>query len=765
MSISRREFLSRALFTIYSLMASSLHVPHTTVTARAGAVPPGNPKKDWDAFMRLARKRFKLSSEADSDIRTEALEDLKMYAGDQWPPDIKSNRATTNRPCLTFNRLPEFGRQVINAQRQSRPSIQVNPVGDGADVDTAEVIQGLTRHIEINSDAETAYDTAFEGAVIHGRGYIRVRADFLPGSMNQEIYIDRILDPFTVYYDPACRQPDYGDGDFCFIVSEMPEDVYRDTYPNSHVASLSDFRSVGDSERDWYTQGCVRVAEYFYMETEKRTLVMLTDGSVIDDSTLTDFDQIATRNGQPVTREESVRVPRWVKINSREVLEPEDGEPATLPGDRIPVIPVLGEELIVNGKRKLIGIVRYSRDAQRMYNYGRTAVVEQLNLSSKSPWLVAEGQTEGYEEFWRQANTRNWPYLPYKPKTVGGLMAPPPIRNTFEPPIQGLTASIIQAGDDLQHTTGMYNPSLGQREGDQSGRAIIALQRQGEQAQSHLLDNQKRMVTACGRLLLKWIRQIYDTPQIKRIVNPDQSHKMVPLNQPFPVNPQDPNSETKIYDLTVGLYDVVVGVGPSYQSKRQEFVQAVLELVKAAPQLMQFVMDLLVRNMDWPGAQEIADRLKKMLPANLQDDEQNQQAIPPQVKAQVAQIMQQNAQLVQQLEQAMGIIKTKKLELDVKRLEIESKERQNAISAQAGMIEASLKAKSAESIALMREEFQSIAKRLDLLQFHKTIEQDAASGEADRQHAADQAQLDRQHQMEMAQQAQQNQPEPEPQAA
>jgi Phage P22-like portal protein len=747
-------------------MASSIQIPNSVTTARAlnGTLNP-NPAQDWDAFMRLARKRFQLSAEADREIRAEGLEDLKMYSGDQWPADVRSNRQLTNRPCLTFNRLPEFGRQVINAQRQSRPSVQVNPVGDGADVDTAEILQGLIRHVEVNSDAEVAYDTAFEHAVIHGRGYFRIRADFLPGSFNQEIFIDRILDPFAVYYDPSCQQPDYADADYAFIVSEYATDIYRDAFPNSQVASLADFRSIGDSEREWYSQGCIRVAEYFYMVSEKKTLVMLTDGKVIDEADLTAFDRIMTRkNGQPVTREMVVRTPHWVKMNSREILEPTDKKAKTLPGDRIPIIPVLGEELIVDGKRKLIGIVRYSRDAQRMYNYGRTAVVEQLNLSSKSPWLIAEGQIEGYEEFWRQANTRNWPYLPYRPKTVGNVMAPPPIRNTFEPPIQGLTASILQAGDDLQHTTGMYNPSLGQREGEQSGRAIVALQRAGEQSQSHLLDNQKRGITACGRLLLKWMRAVYDVPQVKRIINPDQSHKMVQLNQEFPVNPDDPQSITKIYDITTGIYDVVVGVSSSYQTRRQEFVAAVLELVKAAPQLMQFVMDLLVRNMDWPGAQEIADRLKKMLPQSLQDDP-SQEQIPDSVKAQVTQIMSQNAQLVQQLEQAMNIIHTKKLELDVKRLDIESKERQNAMTNQTNLVVADLKTRSDESLALMREEFLSIKHRLDLLHSGETVEQDAIDSQAERDHAAQQADLDRQHQAEMANQQQQNQAGPQPQGA
>jgi len=712
-----------------------------------GETPP-NLDGEFGKFFETARRRFKLASEAEQHIRQEALEDLRFYAGEQWPDQIKADRNLTNRPCLTINRLPQFGAQIINEQRQSRPSIQVNPVGDGADVETAEIIQGMMRHIEVNSNAEVAYDTAFEHAVIHGFGYFRLITEYSgDDTFDQDIRIEEIDDPFSVYYDPTCLKPDSSDATYCFIVTDIPLDAYQQDFPNSQVASLSDFRSIGDNERDWFTQDGVRVAEYYHIERTEKTLLRLTDGRSILEDKLQPEDQIQLRDGKPVSRQVQVKQVVWTKMNAREKLEER-----VVPGKSIPVIPVLGSKLIVNGRKKLIGIVRYAKDAQRMYNYARSGVVEQIALASKAPWIMAEGQDENHEQEWRYANLKNYSVLKYKPKALGNELIGPPIRNTFEPPIMALTRSLEQSDMDLKATTGIYDPSLGERGPQQSGVAINALQRQGEKANAHLLDNMTRAVRRCGVVALEMIPQVYDVARVVRIVNPDQTHRLVTINEAFLEQ-----SAMKIYDVTTGRYDITISTGPSYHSRRQEFVQSVLSLVQAAPQTMAFVMDLLVRNMDWPGAAEIADRLKKMLPPQLQEQEQQGEGapppIPPQVQAQIQQTMQQNALLVQQLEQLTKTVESK-------RLELESKERIAGEANQTAIVVAALKSQSAESLALMREEFGSIAKRLDLLHRGVSLEQDALQSDADRSHQAQQADLDRQHQAGLQTAAQEQEPLP-----
>lgn len=711
----------------------------TTVIAVANTgASDDSGKRDFTDFLMEARKRFKFVAEAEQQIRWEALDDLKFYAGDQWPEQIRSDRALTNRPCLTINRLPQFAKQVINEQRQMRPAIQVNPVGDGADVDTAQIIQGMTRHIEISSDSEIAYDTAFEHAVIHGRGYFRIITEYADSkTFDQEIKIVWILDPFTVYMDPTCSAPDCSDAKYCFIIEDIPWDRYKAMYPGSEVAacSLSDFRSVGDTEKDWFTQTAVRLAEYFWIEEKIITLVKLVTGEVINDEDLNEDDEIEMRDGEPVTREAKINIVHWCRMNAREVLEEN-----IWPGETIPIVPVLGDQLIVNGRKKLSGIVRFSKDAQRMYNYARTGVVEQIGLSSKAPWIMAEGQEEGHEEEWRLASIRNQAILRYKPKTVGNQPVGPPIRNVFEPPIHALSTALAQSDNDLKATTGIYDASLGAPGPEQSGKAILARQKEGEQATSGLIDNMTRAIRRTGRLIVQLIPKVYDVGRVIRIVKPDQTHKIVQINQPF-----EENGVQKLFDVTTGLYDITISVGPSYQSRRVEFVESVLALVKAAPQLMGVVADLLVKNMDWPGAQEISERLKKMLPPQLQDQDDGQQPIPPQVQAKLAEVMQKMAQDEMVIQQLMSESQALKQTIEANILDLESRERIAILSGQVKVLTAEMASKSAEAQALMKHDHAAVEHQLDMRQelLHTgiTVEQDATQQEQQRAHEKELAQI------------------------
>jgi hypothetical protein len=727
-------------------MTPAVREPQPLVLATGVPKTPA-PKKDWSGFLQTARKRFQMAAEAERSIRQEALADLKFYAGEQWPLQVRTDRELTNRPCLTINRLPQFAKQIINAQRTARPSIQVNPVGDGADVDTAQIIQGLMRHIEINSDAEVAYDTAFEHAVIHGFGYFRLTTDYADADSgpDQEIKIERVLNPFAVYYDPTAQQPDRSDAQFCFVVEDIPFEQYKAIYGDSVVAGLADFRSVGDSERDWFTNGGVRVAEYFWIETKEVRKVKLSDGRIMNEEDATEYDEVAQR--WLATK----RTVRWCRMNAREVLEPNTGEPATWPGRYIPIISVLGDELIVDGKKKLIGMVRHARDAQRMFNFAHSGVAELIALAPKSPYLVAEGQIEGHEEQWRQMNNRNTPFLTWKPISAGGQLVPAPIRNQAEPPIQGLNQLLMQSDQNLKSTTGIYDPGLGEKTADQSGKAIGLLQGQGEVANANYMDNLKRSMAHAGRAILDLIPHVYDVPRITRIVDPDQSHRMVQINQPFLEQ-----GVLKLFDVTTGRYDVTISVGPNYQSKRQEFVQSVLALVQAVPQVMQYVMDLLVSNMDWPGAKEIAERLKKMLPPPLQDpDDPNQQQppIPPQAQAQMAQMQQALEIIGQQNQQMAELLKTKILDL-------QSKERIATQTNQARIYAAEAGSKSALMNQLAQLDHKTLQaeldRRADLLRAGMDVEADAYADEQERQHQLNMQQQEQAHAASMQDAAQQH---------
>lgn len=450
-------------------------------------------------FIELALERFQNVVDAESDNRTKALDDWKFKLGDQWPESYKSDRQADGRPCLTMNRLPSQVKQVTNEQRAQRPAAQVNPVGSGADVDTAEVLQGMLRHIELNSDAEIAYDNAFECMVTGGFGYWRLCTNYIDDeSDDQEILVEWIENPFTVYLDPSAKKPDKSDAKFGFIIKDMSRKEYEAEYPNSKLAGLPELSSAGNGAPDWISEDGIRIAEYFYVETSDKTL----------------------NSG----RKSEQRKVKWALINAVEILDEQDWL-----GDEIPIIGVYGDSAYVDGKRHLSGIVRNAKDPQRQINFMESAATEAVALAPRAPYTAAAGQTEDFPE-WKTANTRNHSVLRYAAMDVNGKPVPPPQRNNVEPPIQAIMLMLRQANEDLKAVTGLYDPSLGNAHQDQSGKAIQNLQKQGDIGNLNWSDNLSRSMRSSYRKVLKLIPKIYDTQRIQRIVNPDGSAKMVNIS-------------------------------------------------------------------------------------------------------------------------------------------------------------------------------------------------------------------------------------------
>lgn len=632
-------------------------------------------KKSSDSeFLKTARKRFDLAVDAESEIRKLALEDLQFRAGEQWPDDVKQTRDLDRRPCLTINRIPQFIRQITNDQRQNRPSIKVNPVDNAADVETAKVYQGIIRHIEYNSNADVAYDTAFEGAATKGIGYFRIVTEYCsPESFDQEIYIKRIKNSFSVYLDPSYQEPDASDADWGFIFEDLTEEDYKQQFPDSKLASMEDWESIGDKAPGWCSEKTVRVAEYFYKTFETKKLYQLSDKSIVEESELEQALALGADIGLKVENEKTTQIPtiKWCKINAVEKLEETEWM-----GKWIPIIPVLGDELDVDGKRILEGIVRHAKDPQRMYNYWATSETEQIALAPKAPFIGAEGQFEGYEAQWKSANIKNYPYLQYKPKTIGGVALPPPQRNVYEPAIGAITQARMQSSEDLKATTGIYDAALGNRAQETSGIAIQRRANQSQTANFHYIDNLSRSLKHAGRILVDLIPKVYDTDRAIRIVGEDESQEVVFVNQAF-----ERNGKQVKYNLGDGKYDVTISNGPSYATKRQEALASMLDLTKAYPQVAQAAGDLMIKNMDWPGASEIAERVKKTIPPEITQDEKTQnQQIPPEAAQQMQQMSQMLEQLTQQNNQLQDDIRTKKMELDSKeRIEMAKLETQARI--------------------------------------------------------------------------------------
>lgn len=664
-------------------------------------------KNSKKKILRIARERFQLVVEAESEIRKDGLEDLEFRAGHQWPSELKQERDLDARPCLTINRIPQFIRQITNDQRQNRPSIKVFPIDDKADVDTAKILQGLVRHIEYNSNADVAYDTAFEGAVIKGFGYFRVITDYTdPMSFDQEILIKRIRSAFSVYLDPNSKEPDGSDANWGFIFEDITKDDYIAEYGDSDLASMQDWSSIGDQVPGWVTNSTVRVAEYFYKDYKTIDLVLLSNGESFEKSKLPKLLPL----GITIINERKSRVPviKWCKLNGVEVLQERDWL-----GKYIPIIPVYGDELDINGKRILEGVVRHAKDSQRMYNYWASTETETITLAPKAPFVVAEGQiTKEQEPIWKTANRKNHAYLQYKPTSLGGQPVGAPQRNAFEAPVQAITNARMQAADDMKATTGIYDSALGAQSREISGVAIRGRQAQSQTSNFHFIDNLTRSIRHLGRIVIDLIPKVYDTARTARIIGEEGSQEIVKINQIF-----QHKGEEKYFDFSIGKYDVAVETGPSYATKRQEAVASMLDLVRSYPQIAQTIPDLLVKNMDWQGASEIAERLKKTLPPGVAEDNQDQKPLPPEVQNQMNQMNQMIEQLTHHLNEANDKIKTKSIEL-------ESRERIEFAKIEADMKKELAKLQGQAAIMTYQQELADLSRRLQLLDINEPIEQD-----------------------------------------
>lgn len=650
-----------------------------------------------------ALKEFEVCNEAESTIRKTSLEDLKFRAGQQWPDDVINSRKLEQRPCLTINRTVQFVRQVTNDARQNRPSIKVVATEDN-DVETAKVFEGLVRHIQVRSNADIAYDTAVDYQVSMGFGYIRVVTDYCDdNTFDQDIKITRVLNPFNVFLDPNAIEADCSDAKYGFVIDEMPRKEFERLYPKSQVSSFKG-TDIGDSQKDWLSEDTVRIAEYFKVEEEEFTLVLLADGTSMPKA---DYE---AQGGMPEAivreRKSTRRKVMWRKISAFEVLEEREW-----PGKHIPIIPVLGEELIVDGKRQLIGLVRYIKDSQRMYNYWQTAQTEAIALAPKSPFIIAAGQLEGYKSLWANANRSTTAYLPYKETTLEGNLLPPPQRQQAEPPVQAMVQAIAQAGEDMKATTGIYDAGLGSRGNETSGKAIMARQREGDTATFHFIDNLSRSIRHLGVILVDLIPKIYDAPRAARILGEDGEARVVALNEIF-IDKKD--GKPKMYDLSKGKYDVDVVVGPSFTTKRQETVENLSALVQNNPEIFKPISDLYFKMQDFPGADVMAERFKKLLPPELADTEGKPQ-LPPEVQAQMQQAQQMIDALTEKVNELQG-------EKDMKLSELESKERIAGMNNQTKLAIETVKTEMNGNIQILLAEMKQIQDRLNILGNNQPID-------------------------------------------
>lgn len=621
-------------------------------------------------FLHEVREKFERAAQREADNRARCEEDIRFARlGEQWPAQIKKQREQDMRPVLTINRMPTFIRQVVNEARQNRPAITVIPADSGADPETAEMMSGLIRNIEVSSDADIAYDTAVEGAVSGGFGYFRINIAYAgEDTFDRDITIERISDPLTVYGDPDSDSADGSDWNCCFIVSTMTDDEFEARFKGKEAVNWDDI-GYTKLQSPWRNGENVMVAEYWHREDVQDTIYQLADGAVIDRASL-------EASGLPlqVVGERTVnrkKVTQFI-LSGAEVLETVEWA-----GKYIPIVPVYGDEIIVNGERHLKSLIHDAIDAQREHNFWRSAAAEMVALAPRSPFIGPKGAFNTDIGKWSTANNASHAFIEYD-----GPIAPARQPGAMQPIAEMQQA--MNAADDMKSIIGIYDASLGARSNETSGVAIRARQRQGDVATFHFLDNLTRAIRHAGRIILNLIPKVYSAQRIVRILGEDNK----PMNAQLA--PQQMHEQMRmeaevrgqaigrLYDLTAGKYDLVVKAGPSFGTQREEARAEIVEVVRAYPAAAPVLGPMYLRNSDWPGADDAADKLESM--AGSPQDGGSQ--------AQLSQMQQQMMQLELENRALKEANQIKAFEAETKRMEAQVKAQEVAMKGQVALVEA-----------------------------------------------------------------------------
>lgn len=571
-----------------------------------------------------------------------AKDDLEFLSGNQLSRDEVLGRQNTGRPVIQINKLPTFLHQVTNDNLENTPSIKVHPVSDGADEEVAEILNGLIKNIEYSSNADSAYDTAVNFATAMGFGYFRVTTDYCNAkSFDQDIKISRIANPFSVHFDYASREPDGSDAERVMIETLIERKVFRQNYPKSNIDSGLKL----DSE--WVRAEEVLIGEYYRCEYKPDTLLLLANGQSVLKSEL---DGQELPEGAVIRSRETLRKTVMLyKLTATEILERTE-----IKCGWIPVFPVYGNEINIDGKIIRSGIVRNAKDPCRLYSYFWSQAAEEISARAKTPWIMAEGQDAGYEQDWLYANRTTKPYLKYKPTMFSGQLAPPPQRNQSAEFPSGFMAMAAHANDDIKATTGLFDSSLGAKGTATSGRQELAQQRQGDMATANYAESLRKSIRHCGRCIVSMIPYYYDTERVIRTIGNDGAVGMETINQQVePHENENGAIVTVLNDLTTGVYDVTIDTGPSYQTQRLEAADSMLQMAQNYPQLMQVAGDKVIRALDWPNGDEIADRVAKSIPPEFMAGE-NKDEPAPEVPPEMMQAMQQDHEQVLMLQQELA---------------------------------------------------------------------------------------------------------------
>lgn len=620
------------------------------------------------AIIKEAKDRFKRGMEYEATARIRARDDNKFANGDaynnyQWPAKLYSARFNEDRPALTINKVQQHNLQIINDMRQNKASVSVRPAGGGATYQAAQCFMGIIRHIEYQSNATTAYEKGGNDQVVSGIGYWTVETDYVSAdSFDQEIYIRRVGDWESVLLDCDISEYDGSDANWGFVFSDMPLDEYESTYGSRPIAG----RSALDAT-NWISKDHIRIAKYYRREMKPDTLFATDDGTTI----------LASKaRGTPMLAELRASARRG-DIRNRKILSPQIEvfkiaggdviEESEWAGAYVPIVRCVGIETVIDGVLDRKGHTRCMINAQQMYNFWSSAAVEFGALQTKAPWVSTAEAIEGQVPDWSRANISNPAVLIYNGFDEQGRPIPAPFRAQPPTTAPAYMAGMQTAAQELLSVTGQYQAELGMPGNETSGVAIGARQRQSNNATYHFVDHYAQAIRYTGRILVDLIPKIYDTKRVVSIlaedgsdveaaIDPDHpaAHELLlQYGQPVP-DTQNIFKAAKIAQLifnpNVGRYDVQADVGPNFGTQREEAFAAFSQIVAQNHELINVVGDIMFKNADFPGANEIAERLAEA---------RNGSTVPAAAMQQAQAQLQQLHGMLQQTMQALADEKAK----------------------------------------------------------------------------------------------------------
>lgn len=626
-------------------------------------------------ILQEARDRFRRASDWEKTARTRFKDDVRFAEADaynmwQWPTDIQQQRA--KRVMLTVNRVRQHNLDILNDARQSRVAVQVRPLRGGASYDSAMILDGVIRHIEYVSNAESAYQAALKFAVQGGIGWIRLVTDYVgDDSFDQEIYIRGFYkadDVMMVLIDCDIKEFDGSDAKWGFVFTDMPKDEFDKKHPK-----LKDRVSSNEiaPEESWGNAERVRIAEYFRCVPQEGKLYTFVDPATGEEAVKKSEEMDKELLAAVIDTEGfAERIIIDTKVEHFKIIGDTIAEENVWPGKYIPLIRCVGEETVIDGNLDRKGHTRALIDSQRMFNYSASLAVEYSGLQTKTPFSGPAAAIEGYEEYWNTANVENHSYLPTKYRDDEGNDIPQPRR--MDPPVaapvalQGMESALQQ----MYLASGQNQADFGQPGNERSGVAIQQRQRQGDNATYHYLDHQASMVRFCGKQLLDLISKVYDTERMVKFRDDagNESDVKIDPNAPQPMQklPQDDKDapEQVVLNPKMGVYDVQADVGPAYATRRQEAFTQFSTLLQSNKELISVVGDIWMRFADIPGGEEAAERLKRMVPKQALEDGPS----PDLVAAQ------------QQIQQLMDVVKQVTDKLASKEGEAKNAEEKNAVA-------------------------------------------------------------------------------------